>query len=77
MLKPAIEIHSRVRGIGSAVALLQQPRQCRFRIFRNDDGERISRAVKQVEGKRLMYRESVDNPPYLVLPLQPEAPFGQ
>ena len=42
-----------------------------------DDGERISRAVKQVEGKRLMYRESVDNPPYLVLPQQPEAPFGQ
>ena len=42
-----------------------------------DDGERISRAVKQVEGKRLMYRESVDNPPYLVLrvPKQPAAPF--
>lgn len=29
-----------------------------------DDGARVSCAVKQVEGKRLMYRESVDNPPY-------------
>jgi transposase-like protein len=32
-----------------------------------DDGERVSRAVKQVEGKRLQYRESVDAPPYLVV----------
>ena len=31
-----------------------------------DDGERVSRAIKQVDGKRLEYRESVDNPPYLV-----------
>jgi transposase-like protein len=30
-----------------------------------DDGQRVSRAVKQVDGKRLKYRESVDNPPYL------------
>jgi len=30
-----------------------------------NDGDRISRAVKQVEGKRLEYRESVDNPPWL------------
>lgn len=30
-----------------------------------DDGQRVARAVRQVEGKRLMYRESVDNPPYL------------
>lgn len=31
-----------------------------------DDGERVSRAIKQVDGKRLQYRESLDNPPYLV-----------
>jgi transposase-like protein len=31
-----------------------------------DDGERVAKAIKQVDGKRLMYRESVDNPPYLV-----------
>jgi transposase-like protein len=31
-----------------------------------DDGRRVSRAIKQVDGKRLEYRESVDNPPYLV-----------
>lgn len=31
-----------------------------------DDGERVARAIKVVEGKRLEYRESVDNPPYLV-----------
>src|SRR5437762_7334634 len=42
-----------------------------------DDGARVSRAVKQVDGKRLMYRESVDNPPYLVLPQPPAAPFEQ
>ena len=29
-----------------------------------DDGARIVRAIKQVDGKRLQYRESVDNPPY-------------
>jgi transposase-like protein len=31
-----------------------------------DDGRRVSQAIKQVDGKRLEYRESVDNPPYLV-----------
>lgn len=30
-----------------------------------DDGERVARAIKHVQGKRLEYRESVDNPPYL------------
>ena len=29
-----------------------------------DDGERVSRAIKQIVGKRLEYRQSVDNPPY-------------
>ena len=40
-----------------------------------DDGQRVSRAIKAVDGKRLEYRESVDNPPYLVQPRQPGAPF--
>ena len=31
-----------------------------------DDGERVAKAIKFVQGKRLEYRESVDNPPYLV-----------
>jgi transposase-like protein len=30
-----------------------------------DDGSRVSRAIKAVQGKRLEYRESVDNPPYM------------
>ena len=33
-----------------------------------DDGERV-------DGKRLMYRESVDNPQYMVKVQQPPAPF--
>jgi len=42
-----------------------------------NDGERVSRAIKQVEGKRLKYRESVDNPPYLPqFKGQADAPFG-
>lgn len=36
-----------------------------------DDGQRVARAIKQVDGKRLQYRESVDNPPYFV-PLAPQ-----
>jgi transposase-like protein len=31
-----------------------------------DDGTRVTAAIKSVEGKRLMYRESIDNPPYWV-----------
>jgi ISXO2-like transposase domain len=30
-----------------------------------DDGSRVSAAIRTVQGKRLEYRESVDNPPYL------------
>lgn len=44
-----------------------------------DDGERVSKAIKQVDGKRLQYRESVDNPPYFVSKhewrVQPKAPL--
>src|SRR5438067_3042820 len=42
-----------------------------------DDGQRVARAIRQVDGKRLEYRESVDNPPYLVpaAPKQADALF--
>ena len=36
----------------------------RWNTRKMDDGQRVSRAIKQVDGKRLEYRESVDNPPY-------------
>jgi transposase-like protein len=31
-----------------------------------DDGERVTQAIKAVGGKRLLYRESVENPPYAI-----------
>lgn len=41
-----------------------------------DDGARVSNAVRKVQGKRLQYRESVDNPPYLPEAMgQIDAPF--
>jgi hypothetical protein len=43
-----------------------------------DDGHRVSAAIKQVDGKRLEYRESVDNPPYQPqLKGQASAPFEE
>ncbi|HTW61971.1 MAG TPA: IS1595 family transposase [Terracidiphilus sp.] len=39
--------------------------QFRWNTRKLDDGERVSRVVKALDGKRLEYRESVDNPPYL------------
>jgi hypothetical protein len=39
--------------------------QFRWNTRKLDDGERVSRAIKQIDGKRLQYRESVDYPPYL------------
>jgi len=43
-----------------------------------DDGQRVAAAIKQIDGKRLEYRESVENPPYLSkLSGQMEAPFEQ
>lgn len=54
----------------------------RFNTRKLDDGQRIARAIRQVDGKRLQYRESVDNPPYLVpkfewkLPTQADAPLS-
>jgi hypothetical protein len=38
----------------------------RWNTRKNDDGERVAKAVKAMDGKRITYRESVDEPPYLV-----------
>jgi transposase-like protein len=38
----------------------------RWNTRKMNDAERVSRAIRKVEGKRLEYRESVDNPPYAV-----------
>jgi transposase-like protein len=38
--------------------------QFRWNTRKMDDGERVARAIKQMDGKRLEYRESVDAPPY-------------
>ena len=40
--------------------------QFRWNTRKMDDGQRIAAAIKQVGGKRLEYRQSVDNPPYFV-----------
>jgi len=40
----------------------------RWNTRKKDDGERVVAAIKACDGKRLEYRESVDNPPYLVIP---------
>jgi transposase-like protein len=47
----------------------------RFNTRKVDDGTRVTTAIRRVQGKRLTYRESVDNPPYLVKVQQPPAPF--
>jgi transposase-like protein len=50
--------------------------QFRWDTRKMDDGQRVAMAIKQIDGKRLQYRESVDNPPYLPKPeAQMEAPF--
>lgn len=36
----------------------------RWNTRKMDDGQRVQQAIKAVEGKRLEYRESVDQPPY-------------
>jgi transposase-like protein len=42
-----------------------------------DDGQRVVAAIRQVDGKRLEYRESVDNPPYRpAITGQMDAPFN-
>ena len=50
--------------------------QFRWNTRKMDDGQRVARAIKQIDGKRLEYRESVENPPYLPVPKgQMEASF--
>jgi transposase-like protein len=51
----------------------------RWNTRKMNDGERVSRAIQAVAGKRLEYRESVDYPPYLAPPVgeQPSAPFEE
>ena len=39
--------------------------QFRWNTRKIDDGERVSKVVKALVGKRLEYRQSVDNPPYI------------
>jgi hypothetical protein len=52
--------------------------EVRWNTRKMDDGQRVSRAIRQIEGKRLEYLESVDNPPYLVkLMGQRPAPFQE
>jgi hypothetical protein len=38
--------------------------QFRWNTRKLDDGERVSRAIKKIDGKRLEYRESVENVNY-------------
>lgn len=50
--------------------------QFRWNTRKMDDGQRVTRAIKQIDGKRLEYRASVENPPYLPKPTaHMEAPF--
>lgn len=40
--------------------------QFRWNTRKLDDGERVAQAIKNMHGKRLEYRQSVDQPPYAV-----------
>jgi hypothetical protein len=52
--------------------------QFRWNTRKMDDGQRVSAAIKAIDGKRLQYRESVENPPYLPQPSgQMEAKFTE
>jgi transposase-like protein len=52
--------------------------QFRWNTRKMNDGQRVAAAIKQIDGKRLEYRESVENPPYLPKPTgQMEAPFEE
>ncbi len=41
--------------------------QFRWNTRKLDDGQRVSRVVKMLDGKRITYRESVDQPPYMAI----------
>src|SRR5947207_2267260 len=45
--------------------------QFRWNTRKMDDGHRVSAAIKAIDGKRLLYRESVENPPYIPKPTGP------
>ena len=48
----------------------------RYNTRKLDDGKRVAVAIRKVQGRRLEYRESVDNPPYLAEAMgQLDAPF--
>jgi transposase-like protein len=50
--------------------------QFRWNTRKMNDGQRVSAAIKKIDGKRLEYRESVENPPYIPQPTgQMDAPF--
>jgi transposase-like protein len=55
--------------------------QFRWNTRKMNDGQRVTAAIKQIDGKRLEYRESVENPPYAPKPTeetnaeQMKAPF--
>ncbi len=40
--------------------------QFRWNTRKMNDGQRVSAAIKKIDGKRLEYRESIDDPPYFV-----------
>jgi transposase-like protein len=42
--------------------------QFRWNTRKMDDGQRVARAIQQIDGKRIQYRESVENPPYMPKP---------
>lgn len=48
----------------------------RYNTRKVDDGKRLYHAIRKSEGKRLKYRESIDNPPYVAQPKgQADAPL--
>jgi len=53
--------------------------QFRWNTRKMNDGQRVAKAIKAIDGKRLEYRESVENPPYFVPtpPKQMDAPFDR
>ncbi len=78
--QPAVLIVNGVMGTFHSISRKHLPNYLNEFEFRHNtrklnDGQRVTRAIRQVDGKRLTYRESVDNPPYLVVPQQPQAPL--
>ncbi|MGB8988360.1 MAG: IS1595 family transposase, partial [Candidatus Sulfotelmatobacter sp.] len=51
--------------------------QFRWNTRKMDDGQRVAKAIKTIDGKRLQYRESVENPPYLPKSTQETKPEEQ